>query len=161
MLVKPKDTLSNALILKYPSITALSNNTLFFKDGSTLVYDDKKEKSFDEKLENADVEDHFFQNYPAFAPITAPAKNDDPGRFRNDALLKKLYGSTKKEIEKNLVSVTWLPSHGAKKIYFNKNENAATQLQKVSNELDTLPSEYLKYLSHVDGTYTYRNIAGT
>lgn len=161
ILIKPKESDSNKLILKYPSITALKDNTLFFKDGSTLPYDDKKEKTFDEKLQNADVEDHFSQTYPAFAPINAPALNDDPGRFRNDALLKKLYGTTKKEIEKNLVPLIWLPSHGAKKIYFNKNENAAAQLQKVSNELDALPSEYLKYLLHVDGTYTYRNIAGT
>ena len=53
--------------------------------------DDKKVKTFDEKLENADIEDMFAQVYPAFAPITDPALNDDPGRFRNDAFLKKLY----------------------------------------------------------------------
>lgn len=161
MLVTPKNTLTNNFVLKYPSITALKGNTLFFADGSTLPYDDKKEKSFDEKLENADTEDHFFQSYPAFAPINAPILNDDPGRFRNDALLKKLYGSTKAEIEKNLTPVIWLPSHGGKKIYFNKKQNAAAQLQKVSNELDALPSEYLKFLIHVNGTYAYRNIAGT
>lgn len=159
--IKPANTKSNNLTLKYPSIKAIKNNTVFFIDGSSLPYDDKKAKSFDEKLDNADIEDQFAQSYPAFAPIAPPSFNDDPGRFRNDALFKKLYGSTKHETEKNLVSINWLPNHGGKKIQFNKNENASAQLQKVSDELDRLPEEYMKYLKHVDGTYYYRKIAGT
>lgn len=161
ILVKPKDTVNHHALYKYPSIKTLKDNTLFFKDGSSLPYDDTKEKTFTELLENADIQDHFAQPYPAFAPINPPALNDDPGRFRNDALFQKLYGAHKNEIEKNLVHVNWLPSHGNKKIQFNKNENAAIQLQKVSDELDTLPEEYMKYLKHVDGTYYYRKIAGT
>lgn len=161
MLIKPANTTTNNFVLKYPSIKSLKDNTLFFNDGTSLPYDDKKPKTLNEKLENADIEDHFAQPYPAFAPITAPAKDEDPGRFRNDALLKKLYGTTKNETEKNLVHVNWLPTHGGKKIQFNKNENAASQLQKVSDELDKLPEEYMKYLKHVDGTYYYRKIAGT
>ena len=159
--IKPANPKSNNLTYKYPSIKTIKDNTVFFMDGSTLVYDDKKVKSFDELLEHADIEDMFAQKYPAFAPITPPALNEDPGRFRNDAFLKKLYGESKKEIEKNLTTITWLPNHGGKKLQFNKNENAAHQLQKVSNELDKLPEEYMKYLKHVDGTYYYRTIAGT
>ena len=159
--IKPTDTKSHNLTHKYPSIKTIKDNTVFFMDGSTLVYDDKKVKSFDELLEHADIEDMFAQNYPAFAPITPPALNEDPGRFRNDAFLKKLYGSSKGDIEKNLTTVNWLPNHGGKKLQFNKNENAAIQLQKVSDELDRLPEEYMKYLKNPAGTYYYRKIAGT
>ena len=154
-------TTKHNLIYKYPSIQAIEDNKVLFRDESSLMYDDKKSKTFDEKLENADIEDMFTQTYPAFEPITPPALNADPGRFRNDALLKKLYGSSKSEIEKNLTTVTWLPKHGAKKILFNKHENAAIQLQKVSDELDKLPKEYMKYLENIAGTYYYRTIAGT
>ncbi|MFW9620371.1 MAG: SH3 domain-containing protein [Sulfurospirillum sp.] len=159
--VKPANPKSNNLVQKYPSIKVIKDNTVFFMDGSSLPYDDKKVKTFDEKLENADIEDMFAQVYPAFAPITDPALNDDPGRFRNDAFLKKLYGSSKSEIEKNLTTVNWLPKHGGKKLQFNKNENAARQLQKVSDELDNLPEEFMKYLKKVDGTYYFRKIAKT
>lgn len=159
--IKPANTKSNNLVQKYPSVKAIKDNTVFFMDGSSLPYDDKKVKTFDEKLENADIEDMFAQKYPAFAPITDPALNDDPGRFRNDTFLKKLYGSNKSEIEKNLTTVNWIPSHGGKKLYFNKNENASAQLQKVSDELDKLPEEYMKYLKKVDGTYYFRKIAKT
>lgn len=159
--IKPANPKSNNLIQKYPSIKNIKDNTVFFMDGSSLPYDDKKVKTFDEKLENADIEDMFAQRYPAFAPITDPALNDDPGRFRNDTFLKKLYGSSKSEIEKNLTTVNWLPSHGGVKLKFNKNENASVQLQKVSDELDRLPEEFMKYLKKVDGTYYYRKIAKT
>lgn len=161
ILVKPANPKSNNLVSKYPSVKSIHDNTVFFMDGSSLPYDDKKEKTFEQKLKNADIEDMFSQKYPAFAPISDPALNDDPGRFRNDAFLKKLYGENKSEIEKNLTTVTWLPKHGGKKLYFNKNENAARQLQKVSDELDTLPEVDLKYLKKVDGTFYFRKIAGT
>ncbi|NCD12014.1 MAG: hypothetical protein EOL93_05645 [Epsilonproteobacteria bacterium] len=161
ILVKPTYATRNNLVSKYPSVKTINDNSVYFMDGSTLPYDDKKEKSFDELLENADIEDIFFQKYPAFSPITPPALNDDPGRFRNDAFLKKLYGASKKEIEKNLTEVIWLPNHGAKKLKFNQNENASAQLQKVSDELDRLPEKYMKYLKNPAGTYAYRPIAGT
>ncbi|KFL35160.1 MULTISPECIES: SH3 domain-containing protein [unclassified Sulfurospirillum] len=161
IMVKPANPKSNNLVSKYPSVKTIKDNIVFFMDGSSLPYDDKKGKTFDQLLENADIEDMFAQKYPAFAPISAPALNDDPGRFRNDAFLKKLYGSSKSEIEKNLVTVNWLPNHGGKKLKFNKNENASAQLQKVSDELDRLPEEYMKYLKKVDGTYYYRKIAKT
>ncbi|MDD3344061.1 MAG: SH3 domain-containing protein [Sulfurospirillaceae bacterium] len=161
MLIRPKDTITNNFVLKYPSIQSIHDNTVFFADGSSLRYDDKKVKTFDEMLENADIEDQLNQKYPAFTPISAPALNDDAGRFRNEALFKKLYGSSKSDIEKNLVNITWLPKHGGQKFYFNKNENASVQLQKVSNELDNLPPEYMKYLTKIAGTYYFRKIAGT
>jgi hypothetical protein len=149
------------LMLNYPSVKAVKDNTVFFLDGTTLPYDDKEVKTLDEKLKNADIEDNFAQPYPAFAPIAAPALNYDPGRFRNDALLKKLYGASKKEVEANLVEVNWLPANEGKKILFNKRENAAAQLQKISHELDKLPGEYMKYIKNIDGTYFYRPIEGT
>ncbi|WP_333804402.1 SH3 domain-containing protein [Sulfurospirillum sp.] len=161
IMVKPANTKSNNFTQKYPSVKSVHDNTVFFMDGSSLPYDDKKVKSFDEKLENADIEDMFAQNYPAFAPITDPELNSDPGRFRNDTFLKKLYGSNKSEIEKNLTTINWLPNHGGKKLQFNKNENAARQLQKVSDDLDKLPEEFMKYLKKVDGTYYFRKIAKT
>lgn len=161
IMVKPANPKSNNLVQKYPSVKVIKDNTVFFMDGSSLPYDDKKVKSFDEKLENADIEDMFSQKYPAFVPISDPALNDDPGRFRNDAFLKKLYGSSKSEIEKNLTTINWLPNHGGTKLRFNKNENAAAQLQKVSDELDKLPEEYMKFLKKVDGTYYFRKIAKT
>lgn len=148
------------LMLNYPGIKAVRDNTVFFADGTSLPYDDKKIKNLNEKLRNADIEDQFAQDYPAFTKIEAPEYLDDPGRFINKPLLKKLYGSNKSEVEKNLDLVVWLPRHDGKKLLFNKNENAAAQLQKVSNELDKLPDDIIKQLTEIEHTYYYdRTIA--
>ena len=148
------------LMLNYPGVKAVKDNTVFFADGTSLPYDDKKIKSLNEKLVNADIEDQFAQDYPAFTEIEAPDYFDDPGRFLNEPLLKKLYGGNRSEVEKNLVVVDWLPGHGGKKLLFSKNENAAAQLQKVSNELDKLPDDFIKRLTAIEHTYYYdRSIA--
>ncbi len=148
-------------LLSYPGVKAVKGNAVIFADGTSLPYDDGKAKSLAEKLTGADIEDHFAQAYPAFAPIGPPALNYDPGRYRNDPLLRKLYGGTKIEVEANLVQVDWLPAHGGKKLLFNKRQNAAAQLQKVSDELDKLPARFMKYLARIDSTFQYRPIQGT
>jgi hypothetical protein len=148
-------------LLRYPGVKAVKENKVTFADGSSLPFNDGKVKSLAEKLSDADIEDHFTQAYPAFAPIDPPALNFDPGRFRNDQFFKKLYGGTKSEVEANLTEVNWLPTHGGKKLLFNKRQNAAAQLQKVSNELDKLPAQFMKYLLNIDSTFQYRPIQGT
>jgi cell wall-associated NlpC family hydrolase len=146
------------LLLHYPDIRSVRDNTVFFADGASLPYDDGKLKSIAQKLQGADIEDHFAQAYPAFTAIAEPERTENPGRFRNEALFRKLYGAGRNEVEKNLVEVRWLPAHGGGTLLFNKREKAAAQLRKVSDELDTLPDEYMKYLTNVDVTYYYRTM---
>lgn len=145
----------------YSSIEKIEKNLVYFKDGSTLIYDDDSEKSFEEKLENSSIKDMLSQNYPAYEEFKAPEVNYDPGRFRNQELFKKLYGADELSIKENLTKVSWLPNITNESIYFNKAQNAAAQLQKVSNELEKLPKKYHKYITHIGGTYAYRKIAGT
>lgn len=149
------------MLSRYPGVKRVRGNAVHFVDGTSLPYDDNKVKSLEEKLEDADIADHFAQKYPAFAPIAAPAKDADPGRFRNDAFLKKLYGGSKQEIEANLVEVVWMPVNSGKRLLFNRNQGAADQLAKVSRELDKLPQEHMRYLVNIDSTYEYRPIQGT
>ncbi|MDD3462953.1 MAG: SH3 domain-containing protein [Sulfurospirillaceae bacterium] len=162
IVVEPsKNSIETRFKDKYPSIKNIKDNSVYFADGSSLAYDDGQTKTFEQKLENADIEDQISQSYPAFAEIVEPKTDEDPGRFRNEAFFKKLYGETEDEVRKNLAQVIWLPKNEGAKIYFNGKENAAKQLQKVSNELDKLPTEYLKYVKNINGTFAYRNIAGT
>ncbi|MFH1059804.1 MAG: M15 family metallopeptidase [Pseudomonadota bacterium] len=149
-----------ARLARYPSVQGVRGNTVLFTDGATLPFSDGQAKSLAQKLEQADIADHFAQTYPAFAPIVAPAPDADPGRFRNDAFLKKLYGATRQEIEGNLVVVEWMPLHSGKELRFNRNQGAAEQLRKVSRELDQLPAPFMKYLVNIDSTYEYRPILG-
>lgn len=158
ILVKPslevKET--NPFLKAYKSITKVENNSVYFDDNSTLAYDDFSEKSFEEMLENADIEDMIKGHYKAFEEITPPL--DDVGRARNEALFHKLYGQDAKEIKANLEEVTWVDGS---KLYFNKKQNASVQLQKVITELSKLPNSYNKYITNIAGTYNHRYISGT
>ena len=142
----------------YPSIKKVQNNLVYFDDNSTLEYHDYRNKNFQSMISNPSIKNTLSLKYPAFEDITAPNINFDPGRFRNEKLLKKLYGKDKDNIEQNLLHVEWIDGSI---IAFNKKQNAARQLQKVSNELKQLPKKYHKYLTNIAGTYNYRTIAGT
>ncbi len=119
------------------------------------MFDDKIEKSFNEKLKNTDLEDMFYQKYPI--SFEKPKKNYDPGRYRNEYMFKKMYGSSKKEVEKNLVTIKWF----GKKNQVTRINGIDKKLIKISKELDKLPKNMKKYLKNSAGAYYWRYISGT
>lgn len=152
------------LIAAYPSfIDSVADNYVYFKDGTKLEFTNNKvKKTYDDTLNFASIKDQFIHPYTVGPNYKIPIpQNFDPGRIRNDEFFKKIYGSTKEEVQKNLVTVVWLPKKLGMKIRFSKVNNAAEQLQKVSNELDNLPDSLLKYLTKLGGTFNWRPIAGT
>lgn len=154
---------SNArnLINAYPDVVAgFSDNHLIFKDKTAIVWDDGKAKSPQSLIDNPDLEDMFAQPYTKGILKTRPQKGSDPGRIRNEQLFKKLYGSTQKGVSKNLTEIVWCPKLVGKKIAVTRLNNVATQLEKVSKELDEHP-ELKNYLVNIGGTFNWRYIKGT
>ena len=148
----------NRFITAYPDIIDYGDNMLFFSDIDSLEYNDYVNRAFQEKLDNPSIKDTLSQKYPAFEEIKPPKLNYDPGRYRNDELLKKLYGEDKKEIERNLVELKWVDGT---KLLFNQKQNASTQLKKVISSLKKLSKEYYKYITNIAGTFNYRYIKDT
>ena len=150
------------LIKMYPGIiTGYKNNKLYFKDGTTLIYDDGiKNKSIDEMLNNADIEDQFYFTYLKGKIPNSIAYKNDPGRVRNEAFFKKIYGNKKNDVIKNLVEINWCPKLAGQKIMVSKINGVDKAIQKISNELDQLP-EMKKYILNIGGTFNWRNINGT
>lgn len=145
----------------YPSIKEIKDNIVTFEDNSTLPFDDGIAKDFEQKIANASIKDMLSSPYPAFEPIIAPPKDSDPGRYRPEAFFAKLYGEDAQSVKKNLVKITWLPNISHETLYFNKQQNAARALQKVSNELEKLPKKFHPYITNIGGTFAHRNISGT
>lgn len=154
----PTRSKENALISAYKSIVSIEDNIIKFDDNSSLIYDDLKDKTALEKLENPDIEDMLFYKYPALKEIKKP--ENDPGRARNEEFFKKLYGKNKQEVKANLTKVIWLPNNMNIVLLFNTKQNAAKALQNVSNELDKLPKKFMKYLKP-SGTFIWRHIFKT
>lgn len=147
----------------YPDhITGHEGNDLIWRDGTRMPFDDGQTKDFEARLARADVEDHFAVAYPAGPMLADPELNSDPGRFRNDAFFTKMYGNCRKnEVVKQLADVVWLRKHGAKKIKITSVNGVAEKLQRVSDELDELPPQFMPYLQSIAGTYNCREIAAT
>ncbi|MDR0762853.1 MAG: SH3 domain-containing protein [Campylobacteraceae bacterium] len=157
----PKSALVKLKLLKSykHAIEKIADNIVYFKDGSEIVFDDKKQKSYEQMLENPSILEQFYEPYKKGA--LNHANKNNAGRIRNEEFFKAIYGHNKQEVEQNLVKISWLPSSANISLYFNKNNGAAKALQAVSNELDKLDETYLKFLRYPSGTYNYRNIAQT
>lgn len=148
------------LISAYPDfISELRNNKLIFSDGTSMLWDDKKEKNAEQLLDNPDLEDQFAYKYPR-ETVNQPEYMQDPGRIRYEPLLLKMYGNNKTEVEQNLVKVVWLPNTLNKNLQFSKINGAADSLRAVSAAIDSLPHLH-KYVSNPAGTYYWRFISGT
>lgn len=141
----------------YPQkIKDINNNTIFFTDGTTMVYDDGKEKDFVTMLDYSDPQDMFFEVYDKSS--VTPAYLHDVGRSRSEQLFKKLYGSTEGAVRSQLVSVPWFGGN----VSFSSSNNAAAQLKKVKAELDELVKKkpnLRKYLNS-SGSFYWRNVRG-
>lgn len=161
--LSPREKLK-ILVAAYPDALARAEgNDIVFKDGTRLPFDDGRgEKDFEALLASADIEDMFAIPYPKGRLSQPPALNADPGRIRNEAFFKKLYGDCSKgEVAPHLVDVVWLPKRSAARIQVTRINGVADRLAAVSAELDALPEQFATYLTPIAGTYTCRPIAGT
>lgn len=141
----------------YPTkIRDIRDNTIYFSDGTTMIYDDGVNKDFVTKLDNSDPEDMFFEVYDTSRNI--PAYLHDVGRSRSEQLFKKLYGSSESAVRKQLVRVPWFGGN----VMFSSSNNAAEQLRKVKSELDQLVKKQPNLLPYLksSGTFYWRNVRG-
>ncbi len=139
----------------YPDIQ-VEQNIIHFANGGRLPIGTVSGKPFRQKLADPSVADQLSQRYPL--EFVVPQQYQDAGRIRHDAFFKHLYGSTRAEIERNLVATYWAPSQ--RYVPFNQRNHAAKQLQKAGEEIARFP-ELVSYVNRSLGTFNYRQIAGT
>jgi hypothetical protein len=155
-----------SLKMAYPEyITAIEGDVngkvyLVMKSGKKIIYDDKKEKSQEEKIANPDLQDMLEQIYPLTTTRELMDKNFDPGRCRVYELMAEVYGGSEGSIKKNLTNL----SVGGKYCQFNKNNKAADSLSAAIKEVNGLiksNKEIAGYVYPTSGTFNFRRIAGT
>jgi hypothetical protein len=131
-----------------------------FKTGDPIVYDDGKEKTIEQKLEDPDLEDTFSQVYPLTNPTDKVPEDFDPGRFRSEPMFFALYGANETAVRAGCVQVDFC----GQKVTFSKRCGAADALGKVSNDLMALfnaQPELAEYARNLGGTLNWRKVAGT
>jgi hypothetical protein len=152
------------LVGSYPDqIAGYDSKFLILKNGIKFpISDGRSDKTFEELLENPDIDDMFYASYPEGEKPKQPAKNIDPGRVRFEPLFAAMYGNcNKNEVAKNLRPIRWLRKHGGGSITITAVNGVASAFEKVSRELDELPSDLIKYLMRTGGTYSCRKVAGS
>lgn len=154
------------LMMAYPEhITGIERNEdgsvyVIIKSGKRILYDDKKIKNSEQKLNNPDLQDMMEQEYPLTDIKNLMEKDFNPGRIRHYTLLKEVYGGSKAQVQSNLIPVNIGGCH----CIFNSNNKAADSLKEVMRELSPLAQKRRDIGSCVfptSGTFNYRLIAGT
>jgi len=151
------------LVRAYPDfLKGCSGNTLIWRDGTRMRYDDGKRKSFEQALNHPDPEDMFRYPYPRGAKgyNVPPPKNYDPGRIRYEPLFRKMYGNSASQVRHHLSTVNWF----GQKIRVTTVNGVANRLRAVKRDLEReirRNPRLKKYLTPIGGTFAWRHIAGT
>jgi hypothetical protein len=151
------------LVAAYPqALTGHDGNQIFWRDGTVMSVDDGIEnKPFADLLRKATILNQLSLPYPP-GKSTPPEVNDDPGRFRNEAFFKKMYGDCNAgEVAKNLVPVIWLPRSWGKWIQVTRVNGVADRLKEVSAEIDQLEPAIKRAAYPIAGVYSCRPVADT
>ena len=120
-----------------------------------LAVDDGVTRDHFEMLASGDIEDSLRQIYPAGPCETKPDVNFDPGRIRSEALMKRIYGESKKAVAANLVPVKWF----GETLQVTRIAGVNEALEAVRDEL--VPrSDLRKYLTPSAGVFNWRKVAG-
>ncbi len=151
------------LVRAYPeALASHDDKQIVWRDGSTMPVDDGiADKPFEQLLRNASILDQLRLAYPR-GNASQPAVNDDPGRFRNEAFFKKMYGDCRAgAVQRKLTSILWLPKSWGKSVQVTGVNGVADRLKKVSAEIDQLPPEIKRAAYPIAGVLSCRAVADT
>lgn len=154
----------DALVAAYPeTLTRHDGKMLYWRDGTAMpVGDDEPDKPFERLLRSASILDQFRIPYPRGPLAAPPTLNQDPGRIRNAAFFKKMYGDCEKgEVTRHMVGIAWLPKTWGKAIRVTSVNGVAERLRAVSAEIDALPPEIKRAAYPIAGVYNCRRVADT
>jgi len=85
----------------------------------------------------------------------------DPGRIRNEAFFKKLYGASASAVGKHITTVKWLPKQGKYPVRISSLFGIDARLARISDTLQDMPADMSRYGLKPGGGFNWRVIAGT
>lgn len=151
------------LQLAYPGfIRTVDERFIHWRDGSVTEWSSARDRllrhlrtppTYEELLKRQPVRD-FSRG------LVERMYEDDEGRQTFLEILKKVYGATPQQVERNLRVVRFMPRTLNLTLRFNERNGAADALEAVGRELDALPPIYHRYLQR-STTYINRSIRGT
>lgn len=151
------------LVRAYPqALVGHDDKDIIWRDGTRMPFDDGiRHKSFGQLLRHASILDQLKLPYPR-GKAPPPAPNMDPGRFRNEAFFKKMYGDCRRgEVARHLVHIAWLPRTWGKTISVTRVNGVADRLKDISSEIDALAPSVKRAAYPIAGVLSCRPVADT
>ncbi len=148
-----------ALIAAYPGhLSHREGNELVWRDGTRMRIDDGIAKDEAARLENADIEDMLSQTYLVGAcSYGAPPEDFDPGRVRDEAFFRKMYGGSAAAVSATLATIDWFGTP----LRVTTVNGVDRALAAVREELAALPAELRVFVAPTAGAFNWRVVAGT
>ena len=148
-----------ALIGAYPDqLSHRDGNDLVWRDGTRMPIDDGVAKNHADRLKAADIEDMLAQVYPVgVCSYGAPKVDVEPGRIRNEAFFRAMYGDSAAEVSARLLTVDWFGTA----VSVTSVNGVDRALLAVRDELSALPAPMQVIIRTTAGTFNWRVVAGT
>ncbi|PID37140.1 MAG: hypothetical protein CR993_01755 [Rhodobacterales bacterium] len=152
------DAAINSLLNGYPDLRFDAETAQFIApSGARLAYTAPTDRPAQTILTDATIGDQFRYRYPLNFDLTARQTPwHDPGRVRNDAFLRFLYGDSKSEVRASLTQVQ--SPDGRARFRVTRRHGVDCQLRAALAEIGTA---YPKVFSKTGGSFNWRFISGT
>lgn len=158
-----KDAAKRRLLSAYPDfLVSTIEGGILWNDGALMGWNaGPADKTFEQKVADASLADQMSLPYAA-GPLRVPPPPDfDPGRFRDLAFFKKMYGRSASEVQKNIALVDWHIGNFREAIPMSRINGVDVKLAAVVQELNELPASLRKFLVNPGGGFNWRHVAGT
>lgn len=152
------------LVAAYPNALAgYGADGLHWRDGTVMPLSGAADGgTFAQRLRHASIIDQLSIPYPRGVLAKPPAVDADPGRLRNTAFFRKMYGDCRTgEVAPHLVALVWLPKSWGRSIRITSVNGVDARLRAVSAEIDALPEKIKRAAYPIAGTYKCRAVADT
>lgn len=162
ILLEGRTPLAAALELAYPGLTVdIAAGTVSVAGHSPLPLGEAPDRPAKARLEDSSIAEQFVQVYPLTFDLASRSEPwFDPGRARNDAFFRALYGTREADVAKTLVRVDYPGAAGAR-FSMTTRQCAANQLAAALAAIAAEGPVMNPYFSDIGGSFNWRKIAGT
>ena len=146
-------------LVRYYGVASRNENGAYFvvlPGGRSVPFDDGRNKTAEQRLDDPDVKDLFVQRYPTGAITAVTTADFDPGRVRLDALFQARYGDPPAH-----VTVVPFTLFGTRLRVHQLVLPAFTRVRSRLESLIHKTPALADFMVGLGGTFVVRNIAGT
>ena len=152
------------LVASYPDhLRGVEGDALIWTDGSRMpIGSGQPARPFEAMLRNASIADQLRQTYEPGPLRAPPPPNHSPGRLRNTAFFRKMYGDCRDpHAVAPITRITWMPRTRPQSLNITTVNDVAGRLSQVIEALEAMPDRVKAYLTPSAGSFNCRDVADT